>query len=459
MRAKVRFIAYASGSKTNQRGREARGAILRRVGYRDTWLWNLGFSAYWFATSWKWYILLLVVIPGQVVDLVTAEGAAQGLAGADLERYVLDIKNTKWGLVVLFGAVWALFGPMIFGGWSDRLRSRFGHRQPFIAAGAALTCIALFVLADAKSYLILVVGYLLLQFSDDVGTGPYSAMVPEIVPESSRGRASSVMSMLQLLGQIGSALTAMALRKVELIYIGVGLVNVLCALWTIWTIRGVRPVADAVEDRTPFFAKWVRPFKQRDFVWVWFTRLLSALGFFLVTQYIFNFLSDAYTSYLFFGQDLGDANMAVNVLGLTMSLFGAFGAVYAARNSDRIGRKPLIYFAGVLIFLVMVPFALVRDFTVAWFLAALFGAGYGLYISADWALVSDVIPNKSAAGVEMGVWASSIVSVQLLSGGFGSVIDLLNRSTPLLGYMTGIVLAGCLFLVSTVLIRQVKGSR
>ncbi len=429
-------------------------------GYKNTWLWNLGFSAYWFATSWKWYILLLVVIPGQVVDVATAEGAARGLAGMDLDKYVDSIKNTKWGLVVLFGAVWALFGPMIFGGWSDRLRSKFGHRQPFIAAGAALTVIALFVLADARAYWMIVVGYLLLQFSDDVGTGPYSAMVPEIVPEEHRGRASSVMSMLQLLGQIGSAVTAMALGEVKLIYIGVGLVNLLCAAWTVWTIRGVRPPSEAQESKKEFFlTTWLRPFKQRDFVWVWFTRLLSALGFFLVTQYILNFMTDAYSSYVFFGRDLGEAKMAVNVLGLTMSLFGAFGAMYAAKNADRLGRKRLIYVAGVVIFLVMVPFAVVRDYTVAWALAAVFGAGYGLYISADWALVSDVIPNKSSAGVEMGVWASSIVSVQLLSGAYGSVIDWLNKKSDLAGYMSAIIVAGCLFLVSTVLVKQVRGSR
>ena len=439
------------------------------TGYRDTWLWNLGFSAYWFATSYKWYILLIIVIPGQVVDLITTDAVRGGMALEAAEQYAEDFKNTKWGLVVLLGAVWALFGPMIFGGWSDRLRSRFGHRQPFIAAGAALTVVSLAVLADAQSYWVIIVGYLLLQFSDDVGTGPYSAMVPEIVPEESRGRASSVMSMLQLLGQIGSSVAALVISAVvkdpvaavKTIYLGVGSVNALCALWTVYTIRAVRPALaeEGEAEKELFFRKWARPFKQRDFVWVWFTRLLSALGFFLVTTYIRNFLTDAYDSYVFFGMDLGSASMAVNVLGLTMSLTGAFGAMYAAKHSDRIGRKRLIYVSGVLIFCVMVPFALVRDYTVAWALACVFGAGYGLYISADWALVSDVIPNKRSAGVEMGVWASSIVSVQLLSGAYGSVIDWLNKKSPHAGYMSAVVLAGCLFLVSTMLVRQVRGSR
>lgn len=437
------------------------------TGYKDTWLWNIGFSAYWFATSFKWYILLLVVIPGQVVEIVRAEAVQSGLTLAQADAYAETVKNTKWGMVVLIGAIWALFGPMIFGGWSDRMRSKFGHRQPFIAFGAALTVIALLFLADAKSYWVLVVGYLLLQFSDDVGTGPYSAMVPEIVPEQNRGRASSVMSMLQLLGQIGSAVSALVVYSVikdptaalKTVYLGVGTVNALCALWTLWTIRAVRPESDTPNEREFFLRQWLRPFKQRDFVWVWFTRLLSALSFFLVTTYIRNFLTDAYSSFALFGKDLGGAGMAVNVLGLTMSLSGAFGSIYAAKNADRLGRKKLIYVAGFMIFCVMVPFAFVRDYTVAWVLAALFGAGYGLYLSADWALVSDIIPNKSAAGVEMGVWASSIVSVQLLSGGYGRVIDYLNQRAQHAGYMSAVIIAGCLFLVSTLLVRQVKGSR
>jgi MFS family permease len=390
---------------------------------------------------------------------VTDDAVRSGLTLDAARQYAEDFKNTKWGLVVLLGALWALIGPMIFGGWSDRLRSKFGHRQPFIAAGAALTVVAMFVLADARSYIVLVVGYLLLQFSDDVGTGPYTAMVPEIVPEERRGRASSVMSMMQLLGQIGSSVAALLLGEIKLIYLGIAAVNLLCAAWTIWTIRGIRPTEEAVQDKEPFLRKWIRPFRQRDFVWVWFTRLLSALGFFLVTQYIRNFLTDAYDSFIFFGRDLGDAGNAVNVLGLTMSLTGALGAMYAAKHSDRIGRKRLIYTSGVIIFLVMVPFAIVRDYTLAWALAAVFGAGYGLYIAADWALVSDVIPNKSSAGVEMGVWASSITSVQLLSGAFGSVIDILNKRWLHAGYMSAIVIAGCLFLLSTLLVKQVRGSR
>ena len=440
------------------------------TGYRDTWLWNLGFSAYWFATSYKWFNLLLVILPGQVFDILVNEGETvfrltheQAVARADL------IKNSKWGLVVFLGGIWALFGPMIFGGWSDKVRTKWGHRQPFLAAGAALTVISLFILADAKAFWVLIVGYLLLQFSDDVGTGPYSAMVPEIVPEERRGRASSVMSMLQLVGQVGSSVAALVIygaikdptAALKTVYLGVASTNVLCAVFTIYTIRKVRPHEQAREDTEPFFKKWIRPFKSADFRWVWFTRLLSALGFFLVSTYLRNYLNDAFDSYSIFGFELDSSSEATNIIGLTISVTGAIGAGVASKYADTWGRKRLIYVAGVVIFCIMIPFSIVRDFSVAWGLACVFGAAYGLYLSADWALVSDVIPNKHAAGIEMGVWASSIVSVQLLSGLYGSVIDWGNArsASGLAGYMSAILLAGCVFLLGTILVRQVKGSR
>lgn len=441
--------------------------------YKDTWLWNLGFSAYWFATSYKWFVLLVIVLPLQVVGVLTAEGIAQGMTPEDAEAWVESIKDERWGIVLMVGALWATVGPAIFGGLSDKLRTKWGHRQPFIAVGAALTAIAVAFLADASAYWILIVGYLFLQFSDDVGTGPYSAMVPEIVPEECRGRASSIMSMLQLLGQLASGGVAIGISMaggdnidvIKTLYLGVGSVNIVCALVTLYTVRKVRAGEVHTDAKEPFFKRWIRPFKDADFRWVWFTRFLNALGFYLVVEFLLYFLTSAYTSFELFGWTLpgddfeGQATQATLMLALTMALFGAIGAGIASRYADKIGRKPLIYASGVIVFCTMLPFAFVRDFTTAWIIVALFGVGYGLYIAADWALVSDIVPNKDAAGSDMGVWQMSISSVQILAMPAGYAINYFNRLSKDTGYMGAIILAGCLYLVSTILVRQIKGSR
>ena len=447
------------------------------TGYRDTWLWNLGFSAYWFATTYKWFVVLMLVLPAQIDEVLRLEAIRElGLNEVDALAWATDHHEQRWALVFGIGAVWALIGPAIFGGLSDRLRSKWGHRQPFIAIGAALTAMAAVYLAGADEFWMLIVGYLFLQFSDDVGTGPYSAMVPEIVPESRRGRASSVMATLQMLGQLSAGVVAVVIifktgsvvAGIKPIYYGIALVNILCATATLITIRHVRAKEVAEEAKEPFWKRWARPFKSADFRWVWITRFINALGFYLVVQYLLFFLKDAYTTYELFGwtvigeKPADQAGYATLILALTLALTGAIGALVASKYADKHGRKLFIYIAGVIVFCVLIPFAFVRDLTIAWLLSAGFGFGYGLYLSADWALVSDVIPSKDAAGTDMGVWQMSISSVQIIAALTGfTAISWANDEwvDKHYGYMGSIILAGALYLLSTVLIRNVRGSR
>jgi len=118
----------------------------------------------------------------------------------------------------------------------------------------------------------------------------------------------------------------------------------------------------------------------------------------------------------------------------------------------------VILIAGMIMFVVLVPFALIPQFPVIWGLSAVFGIGYGAYQSADWALASDVLPNLTDAGKDMGVWVASISCVQIVAGGIGRAIDAGNRVDPGLGYVVVFLVASGVFLLSTILIRQVRGS-
>lgn len=419
-------------------------------GYRHSLLWNLAFSSYWFATSYKWFILLIVLIPGRVQELVY---------GGEASR--------TWGLIFGAGAIWAVFGPALFGTISDNLTSKYGRRKPFIALGSGLTLIALFLVFRAEVIWVLAVGYLLLQISDDVGTGPYSAMIPEVVPENRRGHASSILGMLQSLGQVSSAVVGLVLGNVALIFIGIGVVNVLCAWLTIYSLKGIKSEPAIVSTEsilTRFIAQWKAPWVDADFRWVWFTRFINSLGFYLVSTYLLFYLTRGFDAYVLFGRDLQEPETAVQVLAVSISLFGAVGAIISARLSDSFGRKKLIYAAGVVLFCSLLPFAFYREFTATFILAIFFGTAYGIYVAADWALISDVLPNKETAGTEMGVWQSSISSVQIIAGGSGVAIAALNawgleRGTQgIEGFMAAIVAAAFLFLISCFLVSRVRGS-
>ncbi|MGE0002475.1 MAG: MFS transporter [Fimbriimonadaceae bacterium] len=410
--------------------------------YRDTWAWNLGFSAYWFAVSYKWFILLFVLLPLQVREFVP-EGS----------------HNSAWGAVYGIGAVWAIVGPVLFGAWSDRADSRWGHRRPFILVGALLTLVALGVLVSAPSLMVFAVGYLLLQVADDVGTGPYGGMVPELVPVASRGRASAAMVLLQRLAEVASAIAAIILVANGRIYAGIAVVTLAGAALTLWTLRGHRRHTPPPKDRPGLAQVWIEPWKSADFRWVWANRALTALAFALVTNYLVNYLTDEFASFRIFDYDAKTPAGAANVLAVTVAMFGAAGALLAGRLADRIGRKHVIYLSAVLVLGALGPLALTRDLTLIWLLALPFGVGFGLYSSADWALASDVIPHLDRAGSQMGLWTSSLTSVQLVVGAAGFLVDSLNQVRPGAGYTAMFWISGALFLVGTVLIRLVRGSR
>jgi MFS family permease len=93
-------------------------------------------------------------------------------------------------------------------------------------------------------------------------------------------------------------------------------------------------------------------------------------------------------------------------------------------------------------------------------LAVIFGIGYGAYLSADWALVSDVLQSKGESGKDMGLWQMSVATPQVFNGLVGFLITSINARTGAnyYGYSVAFLIAAFGFLFGSTLIRRVKGS-
>lgn len=418
---------------------------------RRSMAWQFGLSAYWFATSMKWFLLLSAVLPGQVEALVP---------GGE--------KGTLWGRVVLLGALWALVGPALFGWLSERFPTKYGKWRPWLVLGSATTVGAMLVLSRPEQYSIIVLGYVLLQIGDDLAQGPYSSLIPGLVSTEQRGRASGVMGFLQLSAQIVGALAARALGDVVLIYIMLASVNVLCALVTLATVREEIPERERAPEN--FAEAWVKPWKNHDFRWVWFTRFLNALGFYMVYTYLLFFLSDVVREFRVFGATVADigggspdeiraaASSAIYVIVLEISLIAGVGALVAGRIADRVGRKRVVYVAGVVMALTLLPVPFFASFTALTLLAVPFAFSYGAYQSADWALASDVMPDTRSLAKDMGLWQSSISAPQILTGLAGMVVDAANAARPGMGYQFTFLFAAVAFGLGSLLITRVRGS-
>ncbi len=374
-------------------------------------------------------------------------------------------EGTLWGRVVFAGACWAAIGPAIFGYLSDRTRSRYGRWRPFVVVGSGLTVVALLVLAKADQYWVIVAGYFMLQVADDLATGPYSQLVPGLVPKEQRGRASGIIGLVEFAAQLVAVGIALTLRDIQLSFIVIAGVNVVCASITIFTVKEDPALVDS--EKTPIWKAITAPWKSRDFAWAWATRFLNALGFYLVLTYLALFLATTFTEFSIFGFEVAKvdqettptqaATTAVLVLALLIALCGAAGSVIGGRSADKFGRKRVIYVAGTTMGVLLVPFALFHSFTLTVCLAVVFGLAYGAFVSANWALVSDVLPSQNDLAKDMGIWQSSIAMPQIVVGLLGMGVDWGNRTYGAgVGYTLIFLVASVAYFTSTILVRKIK---
>lgn len=153
---------------------------------------------------------------------------------------------------------------------------------------------------------------------------------------------------------------------------------------------------------------------------------------------------------------LGDPLKAAGLIALIIALVGTASAYFGGVFSDRMDQRRIISICGWIMFVSILPFAVSGNYPTLLALSVLFGVGYGAYSTADWALASRVLPEKSASAGLMGIWQGSIALPQLLIGPIGFSIDMGNRYRAGAGYSTVFAFAALLFLLGSLLVRQVR---
>lgn len=118
-----------------------------------------------------------------------------------------EVKNTAFGAMRAATLIVALVAQPAFGLLSDRNTSRFGRRRPYIFVGVILDLLLLAAIALSGGYWMLFAAMLLLQFSANISHGAAQGLIPDLVPEDQRGRASAFKAFFELLAIILVAVT------------------------------------------------------------------------------------------------------------------------------------------------------------------------------------------------------------------------------------------------------------
>ncbi|MGW4163618.1 MFS transporter [Streptomyces sp. NPDC004788] len=399
----------------------------------------------------------LPVAPGWTAGLSLATLAVfmafmtpiQILLPLQLEHIDPHAKNAALSLVTGLGALVAVVANPLAGAWSDRTTSRFGRRRPWILGGALAGAAGLAVTAAQHTVAGVAVGWCLAQAGLNAMLAGVTTPVADRVPLAQRAQVSGWTGLMQSFGLVlGALITALLITGVRSGYATLAVLTVALSLPFVLRHgepalpRELRPAFDARAFARSF---WVSPRRHPDFGWAWLTRFLINLGNALGTLYLFYFLADAV--------HYGDPGTGVLILTVVYTLCAAVTAIPVGVLSDRVGRrKPFVVACSLVMAAAALLLALLHTWPSALAAAAVLGAGYGIYLAVDQALVTQVLPEAADRAKDLGVINIANSGPQVLAPAI---------ATPLIAHLggyTGLYTAAAVAtLAGGLLVRRVRG--
>jgi MFS family permease len=314
-------------------------------------------------------------------------------------------KIAALGWVTGVGAAAALIANPVAGALSDRTTGRFGRRHPWTVGGALAGAAALVLLAGQHTIAGVIIAWSLAQVGLNAMQASIAAGVPDHVPVRQRGAVSGWIGIPQIIGVV------LAVALVSLAVTGNGgyaLIAVLvvaCALpFAVTTpdpplARAARPPFAWREFLASF---WLSPRQYPDFGWAWLTRFTISLGNAMAILYLLYFLRDRiHYQRLFPGHT---AEQGLLILVLIYSAGVTLTTVTGGMISDRSGRRKLpVTVSGLVMAVPAVMLAFWPSWPVAVVSAVILGLGYGVYLSVDQALITQVLPSTAGRAKDLGV--------------------------------------------------------
>jgi MFS family permease len=415
--------------------------------------------------------------------------------------------------VLMAGAIVALVSNPVFGALSDRTRSRFGRRRPWLAGGVLCGCASLAVIGLAPTVNVVLLGWCAAQLAFNAVLAAMVAIIPDRVPPEQRGTVVGILGVCMPIGQITGTylvqLLSINMLMALLVPGAIGVAGVLALVYALGREPGVvgpglateaeqgspaqldAPVTSgeyavlgaagtpATPERTAapehsatrgepiapghsatagepggrevMIASPGRRGSRRDFGWAWLSRVFFTTGSCFLQAYQPFFLLDA------LHMSAADVPRLMFRSTLVQAAMVVIWSLIAGRLSDRTGlRKPFVMAGSTLQGLGLWVIAFSHSYSMLLLGVGLVGMGHGVYEGVDLALVTDVLPDRALhAAKDLGLLNIANTLPQVIAPLAAPVILAISRGD----YMLLFAVAGAVAVLGSVFLWPLKNVR
>ncbi len=318
-----------------------------KLNYKQTFLIGFGF----FASSIAWAVY------NNFVPIL-------------LKNYLTS--TTLIGVVMTFDNIFGVIFQPVFGTLSDKTRTRFGRRMPFILIGIPICAAAFPFIPFTKSLFTLMAVVIVFNFVMSIWRAPVVALMPDLTPPPLRSQANGIINFMGGLGSLFSFFAGGLLFKlggIPLPFLSSAVLMLLAVIVLKLFVRENVPpayneelgsdvdsnVGEALKDKPLYKAGIPRvTSKNKSLLFLlfailfWFTGYNAVETFF--SLYVINTLKDSSGNLL----TAGDASLLLAMFSLSFLFF----SIPAGFISQKVGRKRtiLIGLSGVLLLFTLMMF-------------------------------------------------------------------------------------------------------
>ncbi len=343
-----------------------------------------------------------------------------GVLGVLLPNQIaeLDAGNKANNLALLF-AITSIFSTLatpIAGALSDRTRSRWGRRSPWIAIGSLVGSMALFGVSLMTSFWSLIVLWVMAAIAYNSMQPAMTTLIADRFAPEVRGGVSGVIGAGMTAGLTAGTVVAGYLADRTMLAYGL-FAGAIAASCLAFVVLNREPSSATMPHRRIKWGEfvrgfWISPREHPDFAWAFLSRFTIYMGYQAVAAYLLYILRD-YIRLSDTASNIAIANMAIVTLVCLVA-----SSLISGWWSDRIQRRKPFVIAGSLIMgcAMVAPLAL-PSMQGMWIYAAVIGVGYGMFMSIDIALMTQVLPQsvQGDEGRDLGVLTTAVNIPQIIS--------------------------------------------